>query len=407
MKQENLIFKNNLKSIKKKNLFIKKSKDFSKILSLFNNELKNKEKTINVLDEDFQFNFKFPQLKKFLKFKKIAIIGMGGSILGAEAIYNIFKRKIKKRVYFFNDIDEKKMIRFKKKEDLSKILFIIISKSGNTIETLSNSFSLGIIKKNSKNIIVISEKKNNYLFNLSKKLNLFYIEHNKNIGGRYSVLSETGIVPSFLMGLNVNKLRSDLLIFFKKMNIKYLRESSIIMSILLDSKKNNNLIMLNYSPELKKFWCQQLLAESLGKNSKGFLPVISNVPKDHHSLLQLYLDGPKDKIYYIFDIDQKFNIKINTNKHLDKKNMINNRFLNSVKIAQKKALIATLIKKKIPFREFRLKKINEMVLGQFFSYFIIETVFIGKLSKINPFNQPAVELVKNFTRQYLNQKNQK
>ena len=225
MKQENFIFKNNLNSIKKKNLFIKKLKDFTKILAQFNNELKNKEKTINVLDQDFQFNIKFTQLKKFLKFKKIAIIGMGGSILGAEAIYSIFKSKIQKKVYFFNDIDEKKIISFKKKEDLSKILFIIISKSGNTIETLSNSLSLGVIKKNSKNIIIISEKKNNYLFNLSKKLNLFYIEHNKNVGGRYSVLSETGIVPSYLMGLNVNKLRSDLLIFFKKINIKYLRES--------------------------------------------------------------------------------------------------------------------------------------------------------------------------------------
>ena len=181
------------------------------------------------------------------------------------------------------------------------------------------------------------------------------------------------------------------------------------MSILLDSKKYNNLIMLNYSPELNKFllWCQQLLAESLGKDGKGFLPVISNAPKDHHSLLQLYLDGPKDKIYYIFHIDQKSQIKINTNKHLDKKNMINNKFLNSVKIAQKKALIATLIKKRIPFREFKLKKINEIVLGQLFSFFIMETVLIGKLSKINPFNQPAVELVKNFTRRFLNQKNQK
>ena len=409
MKQENFILKNNLNSVKKKNLYIKKTKDFTKILTQFNNELKNKEKTINVLDQDFQFNFKVSQLKKFLKFKKIAIIGMGGSILGAEAIYSIFKSKIQKKVYFFNDIDEKKIISFKKKEDLSKILFIIISKSGNTIETLSNSFSLGIIKKNSKNIIIISEKKNNYLFNLSKKLNLFYIEHNKNIGGRYSVLSETGIIPSFLMGLNVNKLRSNLLIFLKKTNIKYLKESSAIMSILLDLKKYNNIILLNYSPELKKFllWYQQLLAESLGKNGKGFMPVISNVPKDHHSLLQLYLDGPKDKIYYIFNIDQKSNIKINTNKYLDKKNMINNKFLNSVKIAQKKALIATLMKKKIPFREFRLKKINEMLLAQLFSYFIIETIFIGKLSKINPFDQPAVELVKNFTRQYLDKKSQK
>ena len=408
MRANNLIFKNNFQPFKK-SFLTKKSKEFSNLLLLLKNELKNKKKTINVLDQDFQFNFKFSQLRKFLKFKKIAIIGMGGSILGAESIYYLFKRKIKKKVYFFNNIDEKKMIKFKKSENLSKILFVIISKSGNTVETLSNSFSLGIIKKNSKNIIIISEKKNNYLFNLSKQLNLFYIEHNKNIGGRYSVLSETGIVPSLLMGLNINKLRSDLLFFLKKMNINYLKESSIIISKILDSKKKNNLIMLNYSPELEKFlfWCQQLFAESLGKKNKGFLPVISNVPKDHHSLLQLYLDGPKDKIFYIFSIDQESNIKINTKEYNGKKNVINNKFLGSVKKAQKKALIKNFIKEKIPFREFRLKKINERELGQLFSYFIVETIFIGKLSKINPFNQPAVELVKNFTFQYLNQKNQK
>ena len=76
---------------------------------------------------------------------------------------------------------------------------------------------------------------------------------------------------------------------------------------LLNSKKFNNLIFLNYAPELEKFlyWCQQLIAESLGKKNKGFLPIISNVPKDHHSLLQLYLDGPKDKIFYIFSYEKK------------------------------------------------------------------------------------------------------
>ena len=409
MKENNLIFKNHFHLSGNKNISIKKSKNFNELLLFFKDELKNKEKTINVLNKEFQFNFEFSKLRKFLKFKKIAIIGMGGSILGAEAIYNIFKRKIKKKVYFLNDIDEKKLIRFKKKENLSKILFIIISKSGNTIETLSNSFSLGVIKKNSKNIIIISEKKDNHLFKLSKKLNLFYIEHNKNIGGRYSVLSETGMVPSFLMGLNIKNFRSNLLIFLKKMNVRYLKESFINMSKLLDSKKYNNLILLNYSPELEKFlyWCQQLLAESLGKKNKGFLPVISNVPKDHHSLLQLYLDGPKDKIFYIFSIDQKSSIKINTNNYFEKKDIINNKFLNSIKNAQKKALIKTLIKEKIPFREFRLKKIDEKELGQLFSYFIIETIFVGKLSKINPFDQPAVELVKNFTHQYLDQKNQK
>ena len=113
MRENNLIFKNNFQPFKK-SFLTKKSKEFSNLLLLLKNELKNKKKTINVLDQDFQFNFKFSQLRKFLKFKKIAIIGMGGSILGAESIYYLFKRKIKKKVYFFNDINEKKIDKIKK-----------------------------------------------------------------------------------------------------------------------------------------------------------------------------------------------------------------------------------------------------------------------------------------------------
>ena len=172
-----------------------------------NNDIKNKNKTLNVLDNSFQFGFKIKDLNKFKKFNTIAIIGMGGSILGAEAIYKFLENKIKKKVYFFNDLDENKIKYFKKKEITSRVLFIIISKSGNTIETLSNSYLLNIFKKNAKNVIIISEKKNNYLFSLSKKLNLFHIEHKKNIGGRYSVLSEVGIIPAYLMGVNIFRLR--------------------------------------------------------------------------------------------------------------------------------------------------------------------------------------------------------
>ena len=124
---------------------------------------------------------------------------MENSILGTEAIHGFLKQKIKKKVYFLNDIDEKKILNIKKKKRLSKILFIIISKSGTTIETISNTFALGIIKKNAKNFILISEKNNNLLFNLSKNLNLYFVEHKKFIGGRYSVLSETKVVPSYLM----------------------------------------------------------------------------------------------------------------------------------------------------------------------------------------------------------------
>tara|TARA_Y100000816_G_scaffold41431_1_gene26077 strand:+ start:1887 stop:3122 length:1236 start_codon:yes stop_codon:yes gene_type:complete len=399
-----LDFKNNLHLIKSKKVSIinKYSKSFNKIFLELKKDLKNKKKTLNVLDNNFLFNFKISELKRFQKFKTIAIVGMGGSILGSEAIYSFLDNKIKKKIYFFNNINENEILNFKKEQkNLSKILFIIISKSGNTIETLSNIFSLNILKKDSKNIIIISEK-SNFLFNLSKKLNLFHIEHNNFIGGRYSVLSETGMIPSYLMGVNIRNLRSKLLDFLK-IDKLFLKESSIQLSNFLITAKYNNLIFLNYHPKLEKFlfWCQQLIAESLGKKNKGFLPVISNVPKDHHSLLQLYLDGPKDKIFYIFSAEIKSKIKINLNEFKKEKKFLEKRLLSSVKNAQKNALIKSLLKNKIPFREFKIKKINEETIGKLFSYFILETIIIGKLSKINPFNQPAVEQVKNYTKDQL------
>ena len=196
---------------------------------------------------------------------------MGGSILGTEAICNFLQRKIKKRIYFFDDLDENKITNLKKRENLSKILFIIISKSGNTVETLSNTFSLNIIKKQAKNVIIISEKKNNFLFLISKKYNLFYVEHRKHIGGRYSVLSEVGLLPGYLMGINILKLRSNIQACLKKRREFFLKKIFKI-SNLLATKKLRNLIFINYAPELEKFlfWCQQLIAESLGKKIWAF-----------------------------------------------------------------------------------------------------------------------------------------
>ena len=394
-------------NIQKKNLDTRLSKKlenkFDKVLLEIKEDLKKSDRTINVLDNKFIFNFKIRDLKKFKTFKTIAIIGMGGSILGVEAIYSFLKKKIKKKVFFFNDLDENKISCFKKNQKLSKVLFIIISKSGNTIETLSNTFSLSIIKKNSKNVIIISEKKNNILFSLSKNMNLFYIEHKDYIGGRFSVLSEVGIIPAYLMGINIFKLRSRILDPLSLKNRIYLKNHTTKLASLIKSQKFNDLIFLNYLPELEKFlfWSQQLVAESLGKKNKGFLPVISSAPKDHHSLLQLYIDGPHNKFFNIFSFEKKSPKKIKLNKNTNIKSFLNKKRLSTIKQAQKNALIKTFRKKKIPFREFRIKEINEEILGKLFSYFIIETIIIGKLSNINPFNQPAVEQVKTYTKKLL------
>ncbi len=398
IKKENYLQKIFFKKFLKKKFNLK----FQKILRQIKSNIELEE-VLNVLSSKYKFSFDKKDLKKFKIFKKIVIIGMGGSILGSQAIYNFLNTKIKKKIYFFDDIDERKILNFKKENNLKKTLFIIISKSGNTIETLSNFISMGVIKRDAKNIIIISEKKNNVLFSLSKKLNLFHIEHKHYIGGRYSVLSEVGIVPAIMMGLNILNLRKNIRVFLKKNELNFLRSSTLILANILFQKKINNLILLNYSPELERFlfWVQQLISESLGKNGKGFLPVISNVPKDHHSLLQLYLDGPKDKIFHIFSLEKNSQIKIFTKKIDQKISFLNNHKLHSIKIAQKNALIKSFKKNNIPFREFKIKRVNEQTLGELFSYFMLETIIVGELLNINPYNQPAVEDVKINTKQIL------
>ncbi len=139
----------------------------------------------------------------------------------------------------------------------------------------------------------------------------------------------------------------------------------------------------------------------LEKKNKGFLPVISTAPKDHHSLLQLYLDGPKDKLFNIFSSDKISKEKVRINKYFGNNNFLNNKTLSKIKISQKLALIKSFTKKNISFRELNIRGTKEEVLGELFSYFIIETIIIGKLLKINPFDQPAVEQVKVYTKKLL------
>ena len=379
------------------------SNKFEKELKKINSNIKNPSHFFHLLNRDYNFNFDIKDLKKFKKFNTIAIIGMGGSILGAKAIYYFLRKKIKKKVYFFDDVNSQNIFSFKKRENTQKVLFLVISKSGNTIETISNLLSLKIIKRGSKNIIIISEKNDNFLNLLSKELDIFYIEHKKFIGGRFSVLSEVGIVPAYFMGIDILKIRKNLSKFLKGQDKNYLKDSSIKLAYLIKKKSFKNLVFLNYTPEVEKFlyWCQQLIAESLGKKGKGFFPVVSSVPKDHHSLLQLYLDGPKDKIFNIFSVEKNSGKEIKIYNKTKIAGFLSKKKISKLKNAQNQALVKSFEKKNIPFREFKIKKMNEETLGELFSFFMVETVIVGKMLGINPFNQPAVEQVKVLTNKYL------
>jgi len=400
---KNILLKNSInKNYFKNNLYLKDKIKLNKIIKNIFSTLDNKKDTLHILSKKFELNFNRTELKKFNNYKSVIIIGMGGSVLGAQAIYSFLKQKINKRFTFFDNIDQLKSEQIKKKINLKNNLFIIISKSGNTLETLINS-NLFKDKINCNNTIIITENKVNLLNTFAKNKKILQINYKDYIGGRYSVLSEVGMVPAYFMGLKINFFRKNLLDFFRSKKNLLLIDSVVKLAHIYNLKKINSIILLNYAPELNEFlyWCQQLMAESLGKNGKGILPVVSPAPKDHHSLLQLYLDGPKDKLFCIFSLKLNKKMKINNNVFGKAFSFTANKELSKVKEAQKNALIKALRNKKIPYREFRISKIAEETLGELFSYFILETALIGNFIGINPFDQPAVEEVKVLTKQYL------
>ena len=211
------------------------------------------------------------------------------------------------------------------------------------------------------------------------------------------------MIPAHLMGLKIDNFRKNLLDYFKDKKKKLLVESISKISEMYLSKQIKSIVFLSYSPQLLDFayWYQQLLAESLGKKGKGLLPIVSIGPRDHHSLLQLYLDGPKDKMFYILSSKNLYNFKVGKN-YLDKKmKFLKNKKLNKVILSQRNAFVETLRKKNMPFREIHVNNLSEEATGELFSYFMLETAMIGKLININPFDQPSVESVKILTKKYL------
>ena len=374
----------------------KKKRVHTKLKCFFKNLVENsikKENLIHSFTENFHYSFNKNLLDKIKRNKIFKIYGMGGSSLGAQAIYDFLKINIKKKFYFFDNLNEQNQITKTKKKTLN----IIISKSGNTLETIVNENIYS-----SKNKLYITENRNNYLRNLALKLKSDIIEHKNFVGGRYSVLSEVGMLPAELMGLNSKKFKRFNSLISNKYFVNNLLTNVGTLYHLVKRKKTNSII-LNYDESSNSLfkWYQQLVAESLGKNSKGVLPFISNLPKDNHSLMQLYLDGNKNCFFTFFDVQSKVNTKINKRRIFSNYNYLKKHSLQSVKQAQKQATKKVFKIKNIPFRSFEVLKKNEETLGELFTFFMMETILLGKMMRINPFDQPSVELIKKETKKIL------
>ena len=378
-------------SLKRYGVTKNKQKIKTQILKKLNFYKQNK--LIKSFSKNYILDFNNHKIKRYKKYSNFNLIGMGGSSLGARAIYNLLKPKIKNNFSFLDNLNSRNNYQQKKQN-----INIIISKSGNTLETISN---YSLLKEKNNNIF-ICENTNNYIKNLANRLNCLIINHKNYIGGRYSVLSEVGMLPAIFMGLNPEKFKNFNNLIRNKNFLDSLVDSVVSTSYFIKKKKYNS-ILLNYdelSKDLFK-WYQQLVAESLGKNSKGILPVISNMPRDNHSLMQLYLDGPKNSFFTFFNVVDHDNKKINNSILLSTHKYLKNKNLYQIKFAQKIATENIFKKKNIPFRSFNVLRRSEEALGELFTFFMLETILLAETIKVNPFDQPAVELIKTETNRIL------
>ena len=346
--------------------------------------------------------------------KDIIIVGTGGSTLGSKMIDSIFDGK--KKIHYVENVDPSSVEKLLLTLNHEVTGLIIISKSGETIETLSQFFFiLNHFNKESMLIkqrtLVITEKKKSTLKLIQENLNLEFSEHDKNIGGRYSVFSIVGLFPLKLNDVKIENILSggekvlDKLLSLDNPNNFAPTKSALIHAQLLKNNFNMN-VLFTYLDSLQNFslWFRQLWAESIGKDGHGSTPINAIGTVDQHSQLQLYLDGPNDKFVTMLGLDKplksnKLNCLVN---NINFSESLHQKSLGDLLFSEMKATYQTIKNKNIPLRMIKLSRLDEETLGSLIMCFFIETIYTCNLLKINPFDQPAVEEGKKLAIKYLN-----
>jgi len=392
------LFKSSLKKINFIIDQIKESKDplLLSFLNQFNNYQKEKLNKLALYHQK--------------SFKDVIILGTGGSSKAGRTFvqiaYRTFGRSPKfPKITFLENIDFQDFNDLFKKINLKKTGIIIISKSGETNETLvqfliflSKYKEIFQKKKIDKYFTVITKKGNSSLRNLANDFLIKVIDLDNNLSGRFSAFSPVGLLPAAISGLDVKNIIEGALSLLNK----YLKKQQIIPSegaalhYAAQSSKINISVLLTYTERLRNFgyWHEQLVAESLGKKNKGFTPIHSMGATDQHSLLQLFLEGPKDKLITFITLKkQKDQIKINNNliSRVKKLSFLKKESLNKLLDFEMEKVCGLLNEYKKPYRTIILNKCEEFEIGYLMMNFMLETIILAYLNNLNPFDQPAID----------------
>jgi len=362
----------------------------------------------------------------------LVFFGTGGSSLGGQTLAQIAGWKIpgvategqksRPRTRFYDNLDGETLAGVLNTLDLAETRFIVTSKSGGTAETLAQAIATisavkaaGLEAQIPKLFLGITEPekpgKANGLRTLFAKFGIPMLEHHTGIGGRFSCLTNVGLMPAMARGLDVRAIRAgaksviDALLATNEPE-KFAPAAGAAMAVALSKEKGiKTLVMMPYADRLGRLaaWFVQLWAESLGKGGEGTTPIGALGPLDQHSQLQLFMDGPREHYLTIIRVASKgIGPKVNADlAKLAGADMLGGHTIGDIVDAQAHALPEALARAGRPVRTIDLAKLDEKTLGALLMHFMIETILAGRLLGLDPFDQPAVELAKILTKERL------
>jgi glucose-6-phosphate isomerase len=349
--------------------------------------------------------------------KTVAVLGIGGSSLGGQALTALRKSGQAPQVEFHDNPDPFSWSAALKRFDLKKTHFVAISKSGGTAETLFQVITAAEALKKAgvmslkKHFTIITEPHQSALADFADSIGAARLDHPTGVGGRYSVLTVVGVLPALLMGIDVKKLRAGAqAVLQATLDARTPADSDAACGAALSQAlsaqgKLATTILWPYADKLAVFggWWRQLWAESLGKDGKGATPVSVLGPVDQHSQLQLFRDGPGNALFTLVTIDTARQGPV-APRALAKKfglDYLAGKPLGALIAAESKATAQTLAKNGRPVRQIHIAKVDAFAMGALMMHFMLETIIMGKLMGVDPFNQPGVEEGKILARKFL------
>ena len=360
------------------------------------------------------------------KFDDVVLLGTGGSSLGGKTLSSLADcgfgpRTGAPRLHFFDNVDPHTITAMLDSLALNRTGFLVVSKSGSTAETLTQFLiCLDAVQKKMGDeagsyFTAITEPGDNVLRRLATRLGMTILDHDPRVGGRYSALSLVGLLPAMIAGLDPVAVRegasavlAPVLAGASPDSVEPAIGAAISVGLAEENGANTTVVM-PYIDRLANFglWFRQLWAESLGKNGKGTTPVNTLGTVDQHSQLQLYLDGPRDKMFTVMMLKCAGSGPAVEPALADDEALgyLVGKTMGDLMDAEQRATAQTLISNNRPTRIFHLSNLDEKVMGALMMHFMLETIIAAHLLGVDPFDQPAVEEGKFLTREYLAESN--